>query len=73
MIDFTLTQLVYIFGFSSILFLFPMPIPLFPFFGALIYSAAPLDGAFVGMVTGLFLGVPYMLIGVMMTYGANRQ
>ena len=68
---FTLPDLVSVFGFTSILFLFPMPIPLFPIAGALIYTASPLDGGFVGMVSGLFLGVPYMLIGTMMSYGSK--
>jgi hypothetical protein len=72
MIAFTLSDLVSIFGFCSILFLFPMPIPLFPIAGALIFTASPLDGAFVGMVSGLFLGVPYMMIAAMMSYGSSR-
>lgn len=62
------SDLVTIFGFTSILFLFPMPIPLFPIAGALLCIMTPIDGAFVGMVSGLFFGVPYMLISVMMQW-----
>ena len=68
----SLHDLVYVFGFTSILFLFPMPIPLFPIAGAIITQLDPVGGAMVGMQAGLFFGVPYMLIIIMMSY-ANRS
>ena len=72
MLTFSLSDLVTIFGFSSILFLFPQPVPLFPLIGAIIYTSDPLGGGFVGMVAGLFLGVPYMMLGAFLSYSSRR-
>lgn len=66
-----LADLVTVFGFTSILLFFPRPVYYFPIWGGLLGSLLGaqglVDGAFIGMVCGLFFGVPYMLINIMAT------
>lgn len=56
------TDIVQIVGFTSILFMWPMPFPLLPVVAALCFPGLAAEAAWVGFIASLYLGTPYMLI-----------
>ena len=64
-------NLVAVFGFCFVLCLFPSPVPVFPIVGALLSQGNIIDGAYVGMVAGLFFGTVWYMIKIMLSYNVR--
>ena len=67
----TLDILVGVFGLSSVLVLYPMPYPLFPLMGAILYPTDPMGGALAGYMCALLFGTAFTMVARFITFGGK--